>query len=380
MKTVQIKRIKFYLLQAPIANPVRTSFAVMRHRPALLACVENADGAVGWGEIWCNHPPLSGRLRMALAEEVIAPMMVARTFSEPGVVYSEMMAALHILSIQTGEPGPYAQVVAGLEAAVFDMMARVAGQPLSAYLTGASPTSVRAYASGINPGDALKSIEKARAGGFCDFKIKVGFEDKADLQVVRDVAAAMKLGEHFMLDANQGWSTDHALELTPQLNEFGPRWLEEPIPADSPIEDWKCLRDRGAPPLAGGENLMDDVFDVAIKSNAYAFVQPDVAKWGGVSGCLRVGQRTRADGKTYCPHFLGAAPGLLASAHLLAAVGGDGLLEVDINENPLRDQLSSVSITCGDGKFNLPKGDGIGFEPDVSVMKTYLIAESDISS
>ena len=40
--------------------------------------------------------------------------------------------------------------------------------------------------------------------------------------------------------------------------------------------------------------------------------------------------------KSYCPHFLGGGIGLLASAHALAAVGGDGMLEVDCNPNPLR--------------------------------------------
>jgi hypothetical protein len=41
-------------------------------------------------------------------------------------------------------------------------------------------------------------------------------------------------------------------------------------------------------------------------------------------------------GRRYFPHFLGAGIGLAASAELLAAVGGDGLLEIDVNDNPLR--------------------------------------------
>jgi hypothetical protein len=44
-------------------------------------------------------------------------------------------------------------------------------------------------------------------------------------------------------------------------------------------------------------------------------------------------------GKTFCPHYLGGGIGLLASAHLLAGVVGDGLLKVDSNDNPLRERF-----------------------------------------
>jgi hypothetical protein len=44
---------------------------------------------------------------------------------------------------------------------------------------------------------------------------------------------------------------------------------------------------------------------------------------------------------------------LLASAHLLAAVGGDGFLEVDANPNPLRDEIFPASVSISDGKITL---------------------------
>ena len=55
---------------------------------------------------------------------------------------------------------------------------------------------------------------------------------------------------------------------------------------------------------------------------------------------LAVIDRIAAAGLRYCPHYLGAGIGLLASAHVLAARGAaDGWLEVDANENPLRTLL-----------------------------------------
>ena len=44
-----------------------------------------------------------------------------------------------------------------------------------------------------------------------------------------------------------------------------------------------------------------------------------------------------AAGRAFCPHYLGGGLGLLHSLHLLAAVRGAGMLEVDANANPLRE-------------------------------------------
>ena len=89
-------------------------------------------------------------------------------------------------------------------------------------------------------------------------------------------------------------------------------------------------------------------------------MQPDMAKWGGVTGCLPVARAILAGGVTYCPHYLGGGIGLLASANLLAAVGGPGLLEVDNNPNPLREGVTGERIA--DGQFHLPDGPGLGIE------------------
>ena len=94
-------------------------------------------------------------------------------------------------------------------------------------------------------------------------------------------------------------------------------------------------------------------------------IQPDVAKWGGHSGCLPVARAALAGGRTYCPHFLGGGIGLLHSLHLLAAVRGPGLLEVDANANPLREGLLGDVLAVAEGSVALPGGQGLGLEPDL---------------
>ncbi|MDI1287970.1 MAG: enolase C-terminal domain-like protein, partial [Reyranella sp.] len=121
--------------------------------------------------------------------------------------------------------------------------------------------------------------------------------------------------------------------------------------------------------IAAGENLRGaGPFQEMIDSGLFGIIQPDAAKWGGHSGCAAVARAALAAGRTYCPHFLGGALGLLHSLHLLAAIRGPGLLEVDANANPLREGLLGDLLTVRDGAVSLPGGQGLGLEPDIKAL------------
>ena len=58
----------------------------MRERPAVFVRAENADGAVGWGEIWCNFPACGAEHRVRLLDTVVAPLLIAEFCrSDPGL-------------------------------------------------------------------------------------------------------------------------------------------------------------------------------------------------------------------------------------------------------------------------------------------------------
>ena len=158
--------------------------------------------------------------------------------------------------------------------------------------------------------------------------------------------------------------------MAPRLEAFRLEWLEEPLRADTPWPEWQRLAAMSTVPLAAGENLAGhDAFDAALGSAALRVVQPDMAKWGGFSGCLAVARRIRAAGRTFCPHYLGGGIGLLASGHLLAAAGGDGMLEVDANENPLRTATCGPLARVSGGMATLGAAPGLGVEPDLAALR-----------
>jgi hypothetical protein len=127
--------------------------------------------------------------------------------------------------------------------------------------------------------------------------------------------------------------------------------------------------------LAAGENMASFAgFDAALASKVFGVLQPDLAKWGGFTGCLSVARKIIDQGIHFCPHYLGAGVGLLASAHLLAAAGGDGVLEVDANPNPLRDLTSGSLARPSDGVMTLTDEPGLGIEPDLGVLLKFACA------
>jgi len=362
---VRPARIEAFVFRCPIATPVRTSFGVMHDRPAVFVRAEDADGATGWGEIWCNFPAVGAEHRARLLESVLAPLATSRAFESPTEAFEWLSAKTAVLAIQSGEPGPMAQAIAGIDLALWDLCARRAGQPLWRYLGGRSD-AVTAYASGINPDAPEQVVARKRDESYRAFKLKIGFGAERDLRNLRALRELLGERTPLMVDANQGWTLAEARAMAPALGEFGLGWLEEPLRADRPWSEWRELARDTRIPLAAGENVMGhEDFAAAIESGTLSVLQPDLAKWGGISGCWPAVQRGLAAGLRYCPHYLGGGIGLLASAHVLAAAGGDGILEIDANPNPLRTELMGPLGRLQEGGAKLGDAPGIGIEPDL---------------
>ncbi|MBM3650733.1 MAG: mandelate racemase/muconate lactonizing enzyme family protein, partial [Alphaproteobacteria bacterium] len=348
-----------------------TSFGTMTERTAVFVRAEDSDGATGWGEVWCNFPNAAAEHRALLLADIVAPRALGRPLGDPAALWSELERSLHVLRLQSGDAGALSAATAGLDLALHDLAARRRGVVLWQALGGSDGAPVPVYASGLNPGrSAYDTVVRTRAAGYRAFKIKVGFGEEADLDSLRPVAHDLKDGERLMVDANQGWDVVIASRMVAKLAEFGLGWIEEPLAVDRPDSEWTQVAAATPAPLAGGENLRGaGPFQQAIDRGLLGVIQPDVAKWGGHSGCLPVARAALAAGRTFCPHFLGGAIGLMHSLHLLAAVRGPGMLEVDANANPLREGLLGDRFCVDDGCVPLPGAPGLGLEPDLAALR-----------
>ena len=366
-----ISRLECWVLRAPIAVPVANAFGAMTNRPAVFLRVSSSDGAWGWGEVFCNFPQVGAEHRARLVESIFAPLLAGGATDEPRAVRYLLEQRTRQMAIQCGEPGPFAQITGAIDQALWDMAARRAGEPLWKHLGGQNVLNV--YASGIGPDAVAETALAMRGEGYTAFKLKVGFGTSRDRTNLAALRAALGDAATVMTDANQAWSPEDAATRVAELAEFRPHWIEEPIGADQSVEAWRNLARDSAVPLAAGENIRgDDNFAAALDARYLAFVQPDVGKWGGISGCIDVARHAARNGITFCPHWLGGGIGLAASMHLVAAVGNaQSFAEVDANPNPLREEVAAFVIN--NGRVTLSSAPGMGVEPDLRRLARFMV-------
>ena len=373
-KTDQIKLAKLepILLRAKIDVPVITSFGVISERTSLLIRAEDIDGAVGWGEVFGNFPIHGAENRKRILYDYIVPLALSKIWDSPVEAFDTITAKTHVLTLQSGEPGSFAQSIAGLDIALWDLAARRVNMPLWKFLGGRC-RSISTYASGLNSTGFENIVEEKITEGFNAFKIKVGFGREGDLQSLSKIRKLIG-DRRLMIDVNQGWDLATAQENWIAYSEHNLDWIEEPIPADRPLSEWEDLALQPGAPIAAGENLMrDEQFNNYINSKCFGFLQPDMCKWGGFSKILPLARRSLSHGVIYCPHFLAGPIGLFASAHCLAAAGGDGLLEIDANFNPIREHLVEGLPIIKNGIMILSDVSGLGIYPNPEFIKKYAV-------
>ena len=369
--TFEIARLDVYALEAKIDTPVATSFGSIPARVSALLRIEDTDGFAGWGEIWGNFPSITCAYRATLACKLLPEPLVGAKVETPGAFCIRLADRLRVLAVQAAEPGPISAVLAATNQALWDLAARREALPLRQVLNVDAAETVPVYASGLNPTDSVEVATRAREAGHRAFKQKIGFGDDVDRRNLHGLRLAMKEGEQLFVDANQRWSLGEAIAQIPMLEALEVDWWEEPMLAEAPASDWRTLRDSTLLPLAGGENLRDlDGFRTAFSYLAY--VQPDLGKWGGIDGCLAIARSALKHNCTYCPHWLSGGVGLMHSAHLLAAAGGDGLLEMDANPNPLRSRIVDPATGIFEGKLHMVDAPGIGIDSPIDDLSEFV--------
>ena len=129
------------------------------------------------------------------------------------------------------------------------------------------------------------------------------------------------------------------------------------------IEGHAILREKGKTPIAVGENLHTRyAFENFIVRQAVDFIQPDVARAGGISEIKKI---TALAAKHKVPvsfHTWGDGVALAASVHLSAALRDCIVMELDYTYNPLREELLRAPFEVHEGYLIPPEKPGLGIE------------------
>jgi L-alanine-DL-glutamate epimerase-like enolase superfamily enzyme len=178
---------------------------------------------------------------------------------------------------------------AALDAALHDLQGKLLGVPAFRLLglpRAGPPTSWTVWLG--DPDDMARRAEKA-ASSFRRLKLKLGGGDGLDVERVRAVRAVTELP--LMVDVNEWWTLDEALEALPQLAELGVEYCEQPLGAGD--DGGRTLKERSPIPIYVDEDC-HTLADVAACAAIAHGVNIKLAKSGGIREAIRIAHAARA--------------------------------------------------------------------------------------
>jgi L-fuconate dehydratase len=154
------------------------------------------------------------------------------------------------------------------------------------------------------PDERIRELcEAALADGWNHFKLKVGGtleDDERRCALVRRLIGPKR---SLMVDANQRWDVDEAIQRVNLLRAHDLRWIEEPTSPDDVLGHARIARGVAPVKVATGEQCQNRViFKQLMQSGGVHYVQVDACRMGGLNEVLVVMLMARRFGLPVCPH------------------------------------------------------------------------------
>ncbi|KAF2069569.1 hypothetical protein CYY_009110 [Polysphondylium violaceum] len=223
--------------------------------------------------------------------------------------------------------------------------------------------------------EKIRSLcREAIAQGFNHIKIKVGQDVNEDIKRLALVRQEIGNERKLMVDANQRWDVDEAIEYMSKLAPFNPWWIEEPTSPDDVLGHATIAKAVKPIGVATGEQCQNRIiFKQLLQANAISFCQPDSCRLGGVNEVILVFLMCAKYGVPVCMHAGGV--GLCEYVNHLAIfdyIAVSGSLENRVTEfvDHLHEHFIDPVIMNG-SKYTAPKNPGYSAEIKKESLEKY---------
>lgn len=347
----------------------------------LLFCrVETESGVHGWGEAY-----VTAETEKSVDEflRAMAPHLIGRSAFD---IRHTSQILFNDLVIRRNSVG-FLSAWSAIEIALWDIVAKIAGQPLYNLLGGRSRERIRIYANGWNdePGTLDDTIERAvavKARGFNALKfgpipgpartlIHREDEDYA-VEFVRRMREALGPEMELMIEISRRLAPMHAINIGRRIAEFDIRWFEEPCLADN-IELVAEVRRNVPLPIVTGETLYTkEDFLKVFETRAADILNPDVCAMGGISALMDVAAMAQPHAMAISPHNNNSTlAGLAATMQVSATIPNFLIAECFINRIEACEAIATQAIKIDGGWAELPTTPGIGIDIDVERLRKF---------
>ena len=158
---------------------------------------------------------------------------------------------------------------------------------------------------GLTDEEISKTIKEMQGQGFDCFKMKVGQDLNHDKERLAFIRRIIGVEGKLMLDCNQLWGVDEAIEYMNQLSEFNPIWIEEPTARDDVrghLKITQALQESNIKVASGEQVPSPVIFKQLLQSGGIGFCQIDASRLGGVNDVLAVILMAKKFEVPICPH------------------------------------------------------------------------------
>jgi L-alanine-DL-glutamate epimerase-like enolase superfamily enzyme len=228
----------------------------------------------------------------AVAAELISRVFAEELRSQDAMDIPARMIALLRRVRNLGRPGLISMALSAVDAALWDVKARLLGVPL-VRLLGAARERVPVYGSGGFTSYSVERLQSQLSGwveqGIPRVKMKVGSHPDQDVARVRAARQAIGKDAELFVDANGAYSATQALALAERFAEQGVTWFEEPVSSDD-LSGLHRIRARVPAGMAVAAGEYGDgglYFLRMLEAGAVDVLQADVTRCLGITGFLQ---------------------------------------------------------------------------------------------
>ena len=346
-----------------------------------LARAEASDGTVGWGEAISQFRE-STLATKTIIEQGFAPLIVGL---DPGEVTERWQAMLDRVWWY-GQEGIAAFAVSAVDMALWDLAGRLADQPVAALLGGDARRSAVAMGSIIFDMEdqewTLAEFSFMRDAGYRVVKAGWGMHADAlfgqrrerDLEMVGRIREEV-IGDLELVVDTPGhlgiWDVETAIRRCQDLEPYGLRWLEQPLPP-ADLEGHAALRRQTSVPIGTGENEWnEESYARLLASDGVDVVQIDPGRTLGISGARRIMLLIDEAGLEPSFHTWSGALNTAASVHLASTAAGEACMDFKPHRSPMQHELVTEPWTPVDGYLTVRDAPGLGVEVNEAVVAHY---------
>jgi L-alanine-DL-glutamate epimerase-like enolase superfamily enzyme len=325
--------------------------------------IRTDEGLTGIGSCFTSLPFVEASLTL------LEPMLAGETVFEAERVGEK----LRQLTFWQGRGGAVEHTISGLDIALWDLMGKALGQPVSRLLGGNYRDRIKPYASILfdDPPVLREKLREQAARGFR--AIKMGWRPfgrvsrKLDELLIKTARETVGEEVELMVDAGgseQFWphGVTWARETAKMLGSYGVVWFEEALRPDD-LEGFRELRQTSPVLIATGEVFTRrQTFQPYITQRALDVIQPDLTKCGGLSEGRRMGWMAYDHGVLLVPHGWNTAIGVAADLALTAALPVARWVEYQTGVPYIEDLILPAFRLDADGLLPIPTGPGLGIQ------------------